>query len=69
MESWQIMQCGDILVMASDRRVKLWRRNWRTHGEEIRRTQSESIIGANFIESSNVEKYISLVECFKDRNA
>ena len=39
---------------------------------EIWRTQLENTIGeigANFIESSNMEKYISLVECFKDRNA
>ena len=26
-------------------------------------------IGVNFFESSNIERYISLVKCIKDRNA
>ena len=41
------------------------------HGENMRRNTENTIgeIGVNFFESSNIERYISLVKCIKDRNA
>jgi hypothetical protein len=45
-----------------------WRKNAVKYEERNRRTQLENTIGANFIKSSNMEKYISIVEHFKDRN-
>ena len=37
MESWQIMLYGDILVMESDQRIKLWKQI----GEHMEKTRGE----------------------------